>query len=37
MNLTDRIRSNRLPVWLRRSLEAGKGYPWLVAVKELGA
>ena len=32
--LTDRIKAIR-PLWLRRSLEQGKAYPWLVAVKEL--
>lgn len=33
--LTDRIKAIRRPTWLRRSLEQGKAYPWLVAVKEL--
>lgn len=33
--LTDRIRTTRRPMWLRRSLAEGSSYPWLVAVKEL--
>ncbi|MCA1572767.1 MAG: HNH endonuclease [Chloroflexi bacterium] len=35
--ITDRINRRRLPAWLRRSLEQGAAYPWLVAVKELGS
>lgn len=33
--LTDRLKTIRRPVWLRRSIEQGAGYPWLVAVKDL--
>ena len=32
---TMRAPKYRRPAWLRRSLEQGKRYPWLVAVKEL--
>ena len=35
MNLTDRIKAIRRPMWLRRSLAEGRAYPWLVAVKDL--
>jgi hypothetical protein len=34
-SLTDKIKAIRRPMWLRRSLDEGKAYPWLVAVKEL--